>query len=77
MCELFLKLFKSKWTPYTYLRDEVVKEEIYENKYSDLMMNDPMDMGVIPTGIFVDVTYEIWVRTNIRTGLPNYKRIRK
>jgi hypothetical protein len=70
-------LFKSKWSKYSYLRDEVVKEEFYLNRYTDLMMNDPSDMQVIPTGEFVDVVYEIWVRTNLKTGLPSYKRIRK
>ena len=70
-------LFKSKWSKYSYLRDEVVKEEICLNKYSDLMMNDPSEMGIIPTGEFVDVVYEVWVRTNLKTGLPSYKRIRK
>lgn len=70
-------LFKSKWGPYSFLREETVKERIYKNRYDILEFNDPMDIAVVPTDKFCDVTYEVWVRYNLKTGLPDYHRIRK
>lgn len=77
MRKIFGNLFKSKYTPFTYLRDEVQKEQIFKDKYEVREMNDPSQLESIPTGIYIDVTYEIWVKYHLITKLPVYKKIKK
>ena len=72
----FSNIFKSNWDPYKYKETVEVKEEIFENVYNDLMMNDPQDMEVIPTGKYKMVKYEVWVSYNRKSGLPRYKHIK-
>jgi hypothetical protein len=74
---LLLNIFKSKYSAWSYVEDELGQEEIYKNKFEDLSFNDPDQLESVPTGTFRSVTYEIWKRNHIKTGLPQYKRIKK
>jgi hypothetical protein len=70
-------LFKSKWTQWEYVEDVVQQRELMANRYEDLLGNDPCDIGVISTGEFEDITYEVYKRVNLKTGLPQYKKVEK
>ena len=69
-------MFKSNWGPYNYKETIEVEEQIFGNRYNDLMMNDPQDIGAVPTGNYKKVKYEVWVSYNRKSGLPRYKHIK-
>jgi len=73
----FKKLFAPKFTKFKYVEDIVRKEEIMVNAYENLMSNDPDEIESVPTGKYRDITYELWERKNLKTGLPNRKLIKK